>query len=1074
MPRDPNLKKVLVLGSGPIVIGQAAEFDYSGTQACQALREEGIETVLVNSNPATIMTDRQTADRIYLEPLLAETVESIITRERPDGLLPTLGGQTGLNLAVELAERGVLDKYGVRLLGTPLEAIRKSEDRERFKQTMQELNQPVPESAIVHSVDEALHFAKLIGYPLIIRPAFTLGGSGGGIANHEEELRDIVARGLHESPIHQVLLERSLLGWKEIEFEVLRDRSDQCIAVCSMENVDPVGVHTGDSIVVAPAQTLTDREVHMLREASLTIIRGLGIEGGCNVQLALHPGSLDYYVIEVNPRLSRSSALASKATGYPIASVAAKIAVGLTLEEIANPVTGSAMFEPSLDYVVVKIPRWPFDKFTAADRNLGTQMKATGEVMAIDRSLESALLKAVRSLEIGCNGLWLPELSSATTEELLNRLPRGTDLRLFEIAELLRRGRTVAEISRLTGIDPYFLHKLERILQTEDCVRRSGLQTDVLRRAKRLGISDAQLAVLSGLDEQDVRRMRKESGVLPVYKMVDTCAGEFEARTPYFYSSYDEENEAIPSDKPKVIVLGSGPIRIGQGIEFDYSSVHAVQALQASGYEAIIINNNPETVSTDFNTADRLYFEPLTFEDVLNVIELEKPMGVICQFGGQTAINLAKPLADAGVRILGTAVDDIDRAENREKFDQVLRDLDIPRPGGGAVASLRDAKELAKRIGYPVIVRPSYVLGGRAMEIVHDEDELEQYLDSAVRVSPRHPVWVDRYHPGIEVEVDVISDGRDVLIPGIMEHIERAGVHSGDSVAVYPPISLDQETTEILATYTARLAKALNIVGLCNIQFVVDDRQVLLLEVNPRASRTVPLLTKATGIPIVSLATEVMLGRPLSELGHGTGLAAVSGATAVKFPVFSWSKLTNVDAALGPEMKSTGEVMGISTDFGNAMIKALLGAGFVLPRGSKVLLSVNARDKQEAVPLAKALADLGCSLLATEGTAAALAEAGIPVQLVPKTGEPGGVFDRLDSGEIQLVINTLTQGKQPQREGFRMRRLAVERGIPCITSLDTARILLKLMQKDPSADIRPEALQDLVADRSVLEKGVSQ
>ncbi|GAW92638.1 carbamoyl-phosphate synthase large subunit [Calderihabitans maritimus] len=1051
MPRNKKLKKVMVIGSGPIIIGQAAEFDYSGTQACRALKEEGLEVVLVNSNPATIMTDTDIADRVYMEPLKAEYVAQIIRREKPDGLLPTLGGQVGLNLAKELAEQGVLEEEGVELLGTPLSAIQKAEDREMFKQLMEEIGEPIPESRIVSSVEEALNFAAEIGYPVIVRPAYTLGGTGGGIAHNEEELKAIAARGLKHSLIHQILVEYSVAGWKEIEYEVMRDSADNCITVCNMENIDPVGIHTGDSIVVAPSQTLSDREYHMLRKAALKIIRALGIEGGCNIQFALDPHSFRYYVIEVNPRVSRSSALASKATGYPIAKVASKIAIGLTLDEIKNAVTGKtyACFEPALDYVVVKIPRFPFDKFASADRTLGTQMKATGEVMAIDRTFEGALLKAVRSLEVGLDGLIADAWRKLSTEELEERLRTADDERLFIVAEALRRGKTVEWLHDVTRIDRFFLHKIARIVAMEEELRKVKGQVprEILREAKRMGFADAQLAQLLGVTEEEVRALRKEQGITPVYKMVDTCAAEFEALTPYYYSTYEDENEAEAGQGRKVVVLGSGPIRIGQGIEFDYCSVHSVWALREAGVESVIINNNPETVSTDFDTSDRLYFEPLVPEDVINVLEHEKPEGVIAQFGGQTAINLAEPLAKAGFRILGTTVEDIDRAEDRDKFDQLLNQLNIPRPAGKTATSVEEARQIAEEIGFPVLVRPSYVLGGRAMEIVYNEEELLSYMISAVKVSPRHPVLIDKYIVGTEVEVDAISDGYDVLIPGIMEHIERAGVHSGDSIAVYPTFSLKPEVIGQIVEYTTRLARALKIKGLLNIQYVVHQNKVYVLEVNPRSSRTVPYLSKITGIPMVKIATRIILGQSLAQQGYGTGLVEPPDYVAVKVPVFSFAKLHQVDTSLGPEMKSTGEVIGLDRTLSRALYKGLVAAGCDIPLQGTILATIADKDKEEALPLLRGFAELGYRLCATAGTARKIREAGLEVEQVNKIREGSPhIIDLIRSDKIHFVINTLTKGKMPERDGFKIRRAAVEHGVPCLTSLDTTRILLQVLR----------------------------
>lgn len=1051
MPKLENLKKVLVIGSGPIVIGQAAEFDYAGTQACKALKEEGLEVVLVNSNPATIMTDTHMADKIYVEPLTCEFISKIIAQEKPDGLLPTLGGQTGLNLAVELAEKGILDKYGVKLLGTSLEAIKKAEDRELFKQTMEEIKEPVPESAIISSWEEAKNFAQEIGFPIIVRPAYTLGGTGGGLADNMQELEEIVSRGLKNSRIGQALLERSVAGWKEIEYEVMRDSADNCIIVCNMENIDPVGVHTGDSIVLAPSQTLTDKEYQLLRTASIKIIRSLKIAGGCNVQYALDTKSMKYYVIEVNPRVSRSSALASKATGYPIAKIAAKIAVGYRLDELSNPVTGktSACFEPTLDYVVTKIPRWPFDKFSHADRTLGTQMKATGEVMAIGRNIEESLQKALRSLEIGVAGLWLKEVEEWDNEALQEKLKKCDDQRLFVVAEALRRGITIEKINQLTGIDNFFLHKINNIVQIEKRLQENGFQEkELLKIAKEKGFSDKHIAFLTDSDVQQVRQFRKDNALLPVYKVVDTCAAEFEAGTPYYYSTYEQEDEVEVSKKKKVLVLGSGPIRIGQGIEFDYCSVHSVWALKEEGWESIIVNNNPETVSTDFDTSDKLYFEPLTVEDVLNIIDKEQPEGVIVQFGGQTSLNLALPLLKAGVKVLGTTVGDIDRAEDREKFDQLLEELGIERPQGGMATSLAEAQQVAEQIGYPVLVRPSYVLGGRAMEIIYKPEELVEYMEEAVKVSPDRPILVDKYLEGKEIEVDAISDGQDVVIPGITEHIERAGVHSGDSLAVYPTQTVAQNILNKVEEYTVKMARGLKIKGLFNIQYVIHQDHVYVIEVNPRASRTVPYLSKVTGVPMVKLATKIMLGHSLQEMGYQSGLWPFQGFIAIKAPVFSFEKLLNVDISLGPEMKSTGEVLGYDRDYTKALYKAMVGAGIEIPASNQgILVTIADRDKEEALPIIRGFAQMGFAIHATAGTAKYLDQEGIAVKKVNKVGEEyPTIMDLVRNDKISLVINTLTKGKAAERDGFKIRRLTVEHDIACLTSLDTAREFLKMLK----------------------------
>ena len=1050
MPKKKNLNKVIVIGSGPIIIGQAAEFDYAGSQACRALKEEGLEVVLVNSNPATIMTDTNIADRVYIEPLTVDFLTAIIEKERPDGLLATLGGQAGLNLAVQLSESGILDKNGVELLGTSLEAIKKAEDRELFKETMKAIGEPIPESTIVEDVHGAVDFAEKIGYPLIVRPAYTLGGTGGGIAENEEELIETVIKGLKYSMIGQVLIERSVAGWKEIEYEVMRDGNDNCITVCNMENIDPVGVHTGDSIVVAPSQTLTDTEYQLLRSASLKIIRELGIEGGCNAQFALDPNSQNYYVIEVNPRVSRSSALASKATGYPIAKVSAKIAIGYTLDEITNAVTHKtkACFEPALDYCVIKIPRFPFDKFVYADKTLGTQMKATGEVMSIDRSFEGALLKAVRSLEIGVNRLHFKQLDDWDDNQIKRRLSKVNDERIFVIAEALRRGiATVDEINQITKIDKWFIEKIKNIAEFERKLTKDDLNAKNLRTAKMLGLADKSIAELTGKTLKEVRQLRIKAKIFPCYKMVDTCAAEFEAFTPYYYSTFRaEEDEVEVSDKRKVIVLGSGPIRIGQGVEFDYCSVHSVWALREMGIEAIIINNNPETVSTDFDISDRLYFEPLTTEDVLNIIDKEQPEGVIVQFGGQTAINLAASLAEAGVKVFGTSVNDIDRAEDRERFDEVLSAVHIPRPKGISVTNLTEAIDGAAEIGYPVMVRPSYVLGGRAMEIVYNENELRDYMSRAVKVTPDHPVLVDRYMQGTEVEVDAICDDIDVVIPGIMEHVERAGVHSGDSIAVYPPQTLPSKIIYTITDYTKRLALALHVKGLLNIQYVVADGKVYVIEVNPRSSRTVPFLSKVTNIKMVSVATRTALGETLKSMGYFSGLVEPKPYVAVKAPVFSFAKMQDVDISLGPEMKSTGEVMGIDFHYARALYKAIVGSGMNIPKDGCILFTVADKDKEEMKQLARAFYDLDFKIAATEGTAKALEEIGIEAEIVGKVHQRStDIIQRIKNNQIHMVVNTHAPGKHVMRDGFRIRRATVEHGIPCLTSLDTAWEVLRML-----------------------------
>lgn len=1051
MPKRTDISKILVIGSGPIIIGQAAEFDYAGTQACLALREEGYEVVLVNSNPATIMTDREIADKVYIEPITYEFLARILRKEQPDAILPTLGGQTGLNMAMELSKSGILEELGIELLGTKLSAIDQAEDRDLFKQLMEDLNQPIPESTIINTVDAAVDFANEIGYPVIVRPAFTLGGTGGGMCNNEEELRQIAENGLTLSPVTQCLIERSIAGFKEIEYEVMRDSADNAIVVCNMENFDPVGIHTGDSIVFAPSQTLSDIEYQMLRDASLSIIRALKIEGGCNVQLALDPNSFNYYVIEVNPRVSRSSALASKATGYPIAKLAAKIAVGLTLDEMKNPVTGTtyAEFEPALDYVVAKIPRWPFDKFETGERLLGTQMKATGEVMAIGRNIEESLLKAVRSLEIGCIHVEIPELGQVDDAILMNRIVKAQDDRLFYLAEALRRGFTIEELHQMTKIDLFFLDKLLHIIEIEQQSKETIKDVDTLRLAKQNGFADKKIAELWQMTMEEVRQFRLANQIKPVYKMVDTCAAEFESSTPYFYSTYEFENESIRSPKDSVLVLGSGPIRIGQGVEFDYATVHSVKAIQKAGYEAVIMNSNPETVSTDFSISDKLYFEPLTIEDVLNVIELEQPIGVIVQFGGQTAINLAEQLVKNGVNILGTQIEDLDRAENRDLFEQALKDLNIPQPPGDTATNKAEAVEIAKRIGYPVLVRPSYVLGGRAMEIVQNQADLEDYMENAVKASPEHPVLVDRYLVGKECEVDAISDGKNVLIPGIMEHIERAGVHSGDSMAVYPPQTLSPEQIQTIEDYTKRLAIGLNCVGMMNIQFVIHDDQVYVIEVNPRASRTVPFLSKVTGIPMAQVATRAILGEDLAEMGYPNGLYPTSENVHIKAPVFSFTKLLKVDTYLGPEMKSTGEVMGSDKNLEKALYKAFEASGLHIPSFGTVLFTIADDSKEEALSLAKRFVEIGFSILATAGTAKYFEQNGIKCKTVAKIHQASEkhVIDYIRDGSLQMVINTMDKNRQNNAEdGFHIRRESVEHGVPLFTSLDTADAILKVME----------------------------
>ena len=1083
-------KKVLVIGSGPIVIGQAAEFDYAGTQACKSLREEGVTTVLVNSNPATIMTDQGIADRVYIEPLTVEVLERIIEREQPDGILPTLGGQTGLNLAVALADAGVLERHNVGLLGTPLETIRRSEDREYFRNFLHDINEPEPENLSVNTMDEALAAAEQMGLPLVVRPAYTLGGSGGGIANTEEEFETFARTGLSASPISQILLERSLVGWKEVEYEVMRDSADNCITICNMENLDPMGVHTGDSIVVAPSQTLSDHEYQMLRTASLKIIRGLGIEGGCNVQFALQPHprvsetlgqewlpESPYYVIEVNPRVSRSSALASKATGYPIARVAAKIAVGKKLDEIENAVTKqtTAAFEPALDYCVLKIPRWPFDKFPHGDRRTTTQMKATGEVMVIERSFEAALQKGARSLELNGRNLLWEDPSWRTEEELsLDSLPLGpNDERLWGVMAALRRGATVDELLDYTKIEPWFLNAFERIVNMERRLLREELTPTLLRSAKRIGFSDNQIGTLAAMLPEQVRGLRNEWDIRPVYKTVDTCAAEFDAVTPYYYSTYDQENEALPLEGRKAVVIGSGPIRIGQGIEFDYCSVHAATALSEAGVRSIMINSNPETVSTDFDASDRLYFEPLDEESVRDILENEQVDGEypasVVQFGGQTAINLSQSLSNAGMPILGSSAEAIDIAADRHKFEDFLSRLGIPQPPGAAVTSVEEALKVAQNIGYPSVVRPSYVIGGRAMEIVQNATELIHYLTAAVEMSPDKPVLIDRYLEGKECEVDAICDGEQVLIPGIMEHVERAGVHSGDSMAIYPNMSLSPREVETIVDYTTRIGLALGVQGLMNVQFVIhggaayrspltphDDTEqttVYIIEVNPRGSRTIPFISKLTGVPVAKLATRLMLGETLRSQGYSGGLWPEQDLVGIKAPVFSMAKLVGVDWHLGPEMKSTGEVMGVDKDFKNALTKTLLAANLNFKPGTGVLLSIADHHKSEAVSLIRNLTDSGCLLYATEGTAAMISAMGLPVNMTTKKLSEGhpNVVDVIEDGSVSAVVNTISGSPDVMRDGFYIRRAAVEKHIPCFTSMDTARAAAESLPSQPGS-----------------------
>ncbi|MCG1190001.1 carbamoyl-phosphate synthase large subunit [Staphylococcus epidermidis] len=1048
MPKRDDIQTILVVGSGPIIIGQAAEFDYAGTQACLALKEEGYRVILVNSNPATIMTDKEIADKVYIEPLTHDFIARIIRKEQPDALLPTLGGQTGLNMAIQLHDSGVLEANNVKLLGTELESIQQAEDREMFRTLMNDLNVPVPESDIVNTVEQAFEFKEQVGYPLIVRPAFTMGGTGGGICHNDAELKEVVSNGLHYSPATQCLIEKSIAGYKEIEYEVMRDKNDNAIVVCNMENIDPVGIHTGDSIVVAPSQTLSDVEYQMLRDVSLKVIRALGIEGGCNVQLALDPHSLNYYIIEVNPRVSRSSALASKATGYPIAKLAAKIAVGLTLDEMLNPITGTsyAAFEPTLDYVISKIPRFPFDKFEKGERELGTQMKATGEVMAIGRTYEESLLKAIRSLEYGVHHLGLPNGESYELDYIKERIGHQDDERLFFIGEAIRRGTSLEELHNMTKIDYFFLNKFQNIIDIEHELKNHQGDLEYLKYAKDYGFSDKVIAHRWDMEEKDIYELRMSQNIKPVYKMVDTCAAEFESTTPYYYGTYEDENESIVTDKEKILVLGSGPIRIGQGVEFDYATVHAVWAIQNAGYEAIIVNNNPETVSTDFSISDKLYFEPLTEEDVMNIINLEQPKGVVVQFGGQTAINLADKLAQHGVKILGTSLEDLNRAEDRKEFEALLREISVPQPQGKTATSPKEALENAREIGYPVVVRPSYVLGGRAMEIVDNDQELENYMTQAVKASPEHPVLVDRYLTGKEIEVDAISDGETVVIPGIMEHIERAGVHSGDSIAVYPPQTLTQDEINTLEDYTIKLAKGLNIKGLINIQFVIAHDGVYVLEVNPRSSRTVPFLSKITDIQMAQLAMRAIMGETLAEMGYKQGIQPHSEGVYVKAPVFSFNKLKNVDITLGPEMKSTGEVMGKDLTLEKALYKGLTGSGFEVKDHGTVLMTVSDKDKDEIVKIAHRLNEIGYKILATRGTAQKLKDHNIPVEVVGKIGGEDDLLTRIQNGEVQIVINTMTKGKEIERDGFQIRRTTVENGVPCLTSLDTASALTNVIE----------------------------
>ena len=1057
MPKDPRIKKVLVIGSGPIVIGQAAEFDYAGTQACRSLKEEGLEVVLVNSNPATIMTDKDIADKVYIEPLTVPVLEKIIEKEKPDSILPTLGGQAGLNLAMEIAETDFLEKHGCHLIGTTSETIKKAEDRLEFKETMEKIGEPCAPSLVVENVEDGIAFSNKIGYPVVLRPAYTLGGSGGGIAHNQVELVEILENGLRLSRVGQVLVERCIAGWKEVEYEVMRDSAGNCITVCNMENIDPVGVHTGDSIVVAPSQTLGDKEHQMLRTSALNIINELNITGGCNVQYALHPESFEYCVIEVNPRVSRSSALASKATGYPIAKVAAKIALGYTLDEIKNAITKKtyASFEPTLDYCVVKIPRLPFDKFITASRKLTTQMKATGEVMSICNNFEGALMKAIRSLEQHVECLMDYDFTELTDDQLEDQLHVVDDRRIWVIAEALRRGVSYDKIHEITKIDKWFIDKIAIIVEMENSLKNEPLTPELLKAAKRIEFPDTVISRLTGKSEDEIKQMRYDNNIVASYKMVDTCAAEFEAATPYYYSVYGGENESVETNPPKkVLVLGSGPIRIGQGIEFDFCSVHCTWAFKEEGYETIIVNNNPETVSTDFDIADKLYFEPLTPEDVENIVNIEKPDGAVVQFGGQTAIKLTEALMKMGVPILGTKAEDVDAAEDRELFDEILEKCSIPRPTGGTVFTAEEAKEVANRLGYPVLVRPSYVLGGQGMQIATCDEEVEEFMEIINRIAQDHPILVDKYLQGTEVEVDAICDGTDILIPGVMEHIERAGVHSGDSISVYPAYSLSKEIIDTIEDYTEKLARSLHVKGMINIQFIVCDGKVYVIEVNPRSSRTVPYISKVTGIPIVKLATKCIIGHTIKEMGYKPGLQPNADYIAIKMPVFSFEKIRGAETSLGPEMKSTGECLGIAKTFNEALYKAFLGAGVVLPKHKKIIISVKDADKQEVVPLAQRFEKLGYEVYATRSTADVLRQNGVDAIKVNKIHqEAPTVMDLLLEHKIDIVIDTPTQGRDKNRDGFLIRRTSIETGVNCFTSLDTVDALLTSLESNAKENL---------------------